>query len=79
MLITSRPEVPIRYSFCLIPNAEHSDFLLHNMKAAIVDHDISIFLEYELRSIGQEQSLEASWPGELVISLLVQKASGLFI
>ena len=79
VLITSRPEVPIRYSFYQIPNAEHRDFILHNIEGAIVDHDISIFLEYELRSIGQERSLGASWPGELVISLLVQKASGLFI
>jgi hypothetical protein len=79
VLITSRPEVPIRYGFCQIPNAEHHDFILHNIEAAIVDHDISIFLEYELRSIGQERSLGAGWPGELVINLLVQKASGLFI
>jgi hypothetical protein len=79
VLITSRPEVPIRYSFCQIPNSEHCDFILHNMEAGIMDHDISIFLQYELRSIGQERSLGADWPGELVISLLVQKARGLFI
>jgi hypothetical protein len=66
VLITSRPEVPIRYGFCQIPNAEHRDFLLHDIEAAIVDHDISIFLEYELRSIGQERSLGAGWPVELV-------------
>jgi hypothetical protein len=79
VLITSRPEVPIRYGFCQIPNAEHCDFILHDIEAAIVDHDISTFLNYELRSIGQERSLGAGWPGELVISLLVKKASGLFI
>jgi hypothetical protein len=79
VLITSRPEVPIRYGFCQIPNAEHRDFILHDIESAIVDHDISIFLKYELGSIGQEQNLGAGWPGELVISLLVQKASGLFI
>jgi hypothetical protein len=79
VLITSRPEVPIRYGFCQIPNAEHRDFILHDIEAAIVDHDISIFLQYELRSIGQEWSLGAGWPGELVIRLLVQKASSLFI
>ena len=79
VLITSRPEVPIRYSFCQIPNVEHRDFILHDIEAAIVDHDISIFLNYELRLIGQQRSLGAGWPGELAIRLLAQKASGLFI
>jgi len=79
VLITSRPEVPIRYGFCQIPDAEHCDFVLHNIEAAIVDHDISIFLDHELRSIGQEQTLEASWPGEQALGRLVLNASGLFI
>jgi hypothetical protein len=79
VLITSRPEIPIRYSFYQIPTAEHRDFILHDIEVAIVDHDISIFLDYELRRIGQERNLGAGWPGELVIKLLVQKASGLFI
>jgi hypothetical protein len=79
VLITSRPEIPIRYSFRQIPDVEHRDFILHDIGAAIVDQDISTFLDYELRSIGEERGLEASWPGEPVIRRLVQKASGLFI
>jgi hypothetical protein len=73
VLIISRPEVLIRYGFCQIPNAEHRDFILHDMEAAIVNHNVSLFLEYELRSIGQEWSLGAGWPGEPGIRLLVQK------
>jgi hypothetical protein len=79
VLITSRPEVPIRYGFCQIPNTKQRDFILHNIEAAIVDHNISIFLKHELRLIGQERNLGASWPGDLFIRQLVQKASGLFI
>jgi len=79
VLITSRPEVPIRYGFCQIPDAEHRNFILHGIEATVVDHDISIFLEHELRRIGQGRKLDPGWPGEQVISLLVQKASGLFI
>jgi hypothetical protein len=67
VLITSRPEIPIRYGFCQIPNAEHRDSILHNREAAIVDHDISIFLNYELRLIGQERSLGA---GHQAVSLV---------
>jgi hypothetical protein len=79
VLITSRPEVSIRYGFCQIPNAEHRDFILHDIEAVIVDHDISISLNHELRLIGQERSLGAGWPGELAIRLLAQKSSALFI
>jgi hypothetical protein len=79
VLITSRPEVPIRYGFCQIPNAEHRDFILHDIEAAIVDHDIFIFLDHEIGSIGQEWSLGAGWPGKQVLRRLVLIASGLFI
>ena len=79
VFLTSRPEVPIRSGFCQIPDTEHQDFVLHNISPPIVDHDISVFLEYSLRLIGQERSLDACWPGEEVIRCLVQIASGLFI
>jgi hypothetical protein len=79
VLITSRLEVSIRYGFCQIPDAEHYNFVLHDIEAAIVDHDISIFLDHELRSIGQERTLEAGWPGEQALRRLVLNASGLFL
>jgi hypothetical protein len=79
VLITSRPEVPIRYGFCQIPDAERRNYILHDIEAAIIDRDISIFLDHELRTIGQERSFGAGWPGELVISHLAKKSSGLFI
>jgi hypothetical protein len=79
VFLTSRPEIPIRYGFCQIPDAEYQDFVLHNISPSTVDHDISIFLEHNLRMIGQERSLGAGWPGEDTIRYLVQVASGLFI
>jgi hypothetical protein len=79
VLITSRPEVPIRYGFCQIPNAEHRDFILHDIEAAIVDHDIFLFLHHEIGSIGQEWAFETGWPGEQALRKLVANASGLFI
>jgi hypothetical protein len=77
--LISRPEIPIRYGFRYIPDAEHQDFVLHNISPSIVDHDIRIFLEYNLRLIGQERSLGPAWPGEDTIRCLVFAASGLFI
>lgn len=79
VFLTSRPEIPIRSGFCQIPDAEHQDFVLHNIAPSIIDHDIFLFLEYNLRLIGQENYMDASWPGAGVISTLVRSAGGLFI
>ena len=79
VFLTSRPEIPIRHGFCQIPDEEHQDFVLHNISPPIIDHDITIFLEYNLSLIRQERSLDAGWPGVEVIKYLVQAASGLFI
>jgi hypothetical protein len=77
--LTSRPEVPIRHGFSQVSETEHRDFVLHNIPPSIVDHDISIFLEYNLRLISEEDSQDAGWPGVETIKALVQSASGLFI
>jgi hypothetical protein len=79
VFLTSRPEIPIRYSMHHILQAEHQDFILHNVPATIVNHDILLFLEYNLRIIRQEWTLGADWPGELVLRQLVLYACGLFI
>ena len=79
VFLTSRPEIPIRYGLHQIPEAEHRDFVLHNISPSIVDHDISIFFEYNLKLIGQEHCLDACWPGEEITRRLIQIAGGLFI
>jgi hypothetical protein len=79
VFLTSRPEIPIRHGIQTIPQAEHQDFVLHNVQPSIVDHDISLFLEYNLRRIGQEWTLGADWPAEEVLKQLVLYACGLFI
>jgi len=79
VFLTSRPEIPIRYGFCQIPDTEHQDFVLHNISPSIIGHDISIFLEYNLRLIRREWALGAGWPGEQALKQLVLNSSGLFI
>jgi hypothetical protein len=79
VFLTSRPDIPIRYGINQIPDAERWDSVLHNISPSIVDHDISIFLENNLRTIGQEHSLGAGWPGGETIRCMVQNAGGLFI
>jgi hypothetical protein len=79
VFLTSRPEIPIRYGFNQILDTERHDFVLHSISPSIVDHDISIFLEYNLGLIGQEDEQGPGWPGFEVIRRLVETASGLFI
>jgi hypothetical protein len=79
VFLTSRPEIPIRHGIYHIPQAEHQDFMLHNVPPTIVNHDIRLFLEYNLGTIRQEWSLGADWPGEVVLRQLILYACGLFI
>jgi hypothetical protein len=79
VFLTSRPEISIRYSMHDIPQAEHQDFVLHNVPSTIVNHDISLFLEYNLRKIRQKWALGEDWPGEVVLRQLALYACGLFI
>jgi hypothetical protein len=79
VFLTSRPEIPIRHGFNQIPNTERQGFVLHSISPAIVDSDISLFLEYHLGLIGQHDGQELGWPGSEAIQRLVNAASGLFI
>jgi hypothetical protein len=79
VFLTSRPEVPIQYGLGQVPDAERRDFLLHKVSPSIIDHDIQLFLEYQLNLIGKEDDQELGWPGAEVIQSLVRSASGLFI
>jgi hypothetical protein len=79
VLLTSRPEVPIRYGFGQVADSEHKDVVLHNISRSIVDHDIGLFLGYHLRIIAKECYQADDWPGLEAIGLLVQSACGLFI
>jgi hypothetical protein len=79
IFLTSRPELSIRYGFSQITLEGYQDFVLHNISPSIVDHDIYLFLQYNLGTIRQERHLDASWPGETIIKYLVKIAGGLFI
>jgi hypothetical protein len=79
ILLTSRPDVPIRNGLSEVPDGEHRDFILHNISPPIIDNDIRIFFRHELKRIANENCLRAGWPDDQLIECLVQSASGLFI
>ncbi len=78
-LITSRPAVPIRHVFYKTSETEHRNFILHNIEAVIVDHDIFICLDYELSRIREKRICHTTWPDKLDIFKLTKKSCGLFI
>jgi hypothetical protein len=79
VLVTSRPETPIRFGFRDIPRAEHKDFVLHNISQSVIEHDLMVFLNHELAILKRNHGFTSDWPGEQTTALLVQKAGGLFI
>ncbi|MCJ1423104.1 hypothetical protein MMC29_000985, partial [Sticta canariensis] len=79
IFLTSRPEITIRHGFNQTSGAKCQEFILHHISPSVIDNDIRIFLEYTLKLIGEECSLDDDWPGEQTIKYLIRKASGLFI
>ena len=70
IFVTSRPETPIRLGFRNMSEILHHDLVLHDVPHEIIDHDINIYLQQELKHI------EVS---EQDIKRLIEKACGLFI
>jgi hypothetical protein len=79
ILLTSRPEIPIRQGFNVVPKTDHQDFILHDISRSIVDEDIRVFVEYHFAIITQQREFTLGWPGQEIINAIVQHAAGLFI
>ncbi|KZL64331.1 hypothetical protein CI238_03823 [Colletotrichum incanum] len=86
VLLTSRPELPIRLGFNAVQGT-YNDLVLHEISTPVIEHDISAFLEYELArirddynsSVSKERQLPPLWPGQSNIRTLVRMAVPLFI
>jgi hypothetical protein len=79
VFITSRPETPTRLGFRDLRDAEHQDFVFHEVSRPIIEKDISVFLHHELAIIRKKRQCSEGWPGESKIELLCQRAKGLLI
>ncbi len=79
ILVTSRPDIPIRNGFCDIASGVHRDCVLHDVSRAEIDHDIELYLEHNFDMIRKDRGLPKDWPARKVIQMLVRKSSGLFI
>ncbi|KAF2186277.1 hypothetical protein K469DRAFT_664161 [Zopfia rhizophila CBS 207.26] len=79
VFVTSRPELPIRLGFRQMPDGTYEDLILHEVANQIIEHDIHLFLEHELRRIQEQRSLSPDWPSRDQIHALVELAVPLFI
>jgi hypothetical protein len=86
VLVTSRPELPIRLGFVAI-NGAYQDLLLHDIPEPVIEHDIRAYLESELvtirdhynASVPTARQLPPDWPGPNIHQDLVKMAIPLFI
>ena len=86
ILITSRPELPIRLGFDKI-SGTYQDFILHEIPKPVITHDISVFLRSEFAAIRDNYNLSPpttmglplDWPYEPNLRALIVMAVPLFI
>jgi hypothetical protein len=79
VFITSRPTLPIENEFSRLPEESRCGLILHHLPSEALHHDISVYLQHELRMIAQAMALDSSWPAPDAIEFLAAKSSGLFI
>jgi hypothetical protein len=79
ILVTSRPETPIRHGFARMHTGTHQDFVLHLIPNESSDRDIMMFFEHRFRMIATEFNLDSDWPGQQILMAMTQRAQGHFI
>jgi hypothetical protein len=79
VLVTSRPDFPIRVGFQQMPNGAYQNVMLHEMPHDSIAHDLRVFVEYQFGDIRQNHFLPSDWPGTDQIQALVDLAVPLFI
>jgi WD40 repeat protein len=79
ILLTSRPEWPIRLAFRNLSTIYHQELALHEVPRASVDTDIEVFTRDRMKDIRRSHNLPYDWPSENDIKTLVSRAAGLFI
>ncbi|KAK3613683.1 hypothetical protein LTR56_027737 [Elasticomyces elasticus] len=86
ILITSRPELPIRLRFAAMRPDLHHDVRLEQIPEMDTVHDITLYFNHQLNAVRSQtlvlygrQVLQEDWPGVDVVRTLVQMSTPLFI
>lgn len=79
ILLTSRPELPIRLGFSDMSAYEYNEFVLHTVPKTTIESDILLFLDHRLSRIRKDRFLPQDWPGSEKVQSLVALSVPLFI
>ncbi|EKJ71630.1 hypothetical protein FPSE_08076 [Fusarium pseudograminearum CS3096] len=80
ILITSRPETPIRHGFNQMSSDQREVFVLEDISPSVINQDIGVYFQNRLKGFCEERGFDDdSWPDSRSIMKLVENASGLFI
>jgi DNA polymerase III delta prime subunit len=71
VFLSCRAEFTIQITMSHLFDADHEDFVLHDISQLVIDQDITVFLKHSLEAIQKERSLYPRSPGEEKISLMV--------
>ncbi|QPC71960.1 hypothetical protein HYE68_002712 [Fusarium pseudograminearum] len=80
ILITSRPETPIRHVFNQMSGGQREVFVLEDISPSVINQDIGLYFKNRLKAFCEERGFDDDgWPDSRSIMRLVENASGLFI
>jgi type II secretory pathway predicted ATPase ExeA len=79
ILLTSRPEIPIREGLLGMPESSRRHLVLHQIDPSVVGRDIRVFLERSLAQGLRNSPWLADMSDDEVLHQLEQRAGGLFI
>ncbi|PTD07628.1 Vegetative incompatibility protein HET-E-1 [Fusarium culmorum] len=80
ILITSRPETPIRHGFNQMSGDQREVFVLEDISPSVINQDIGLYFRNRLKAFCEERGFDDDdWPDSRSIMRLVENASGLFI
>ncbi|EXL92615.1 hypothetical protein FOIG_14355 [Fusarium odoratissimum NRRL 54006] len=86
VLITSRPELPVRLGFSAVEGA-FQNCILHQMPQNVVEQDIATYLRHDMSkirkewnaSVAEDRRIDPNWPESKDIGILAKRAAPLFI
>jgi len=79
VFIASRLETLIRLGFCIMPKILHCGLVLNKVSRDVVNNDILVIFRSRFEEITNAFDLPTNWPSAKKISILIEKAAGLFI
>jgi type II secretory pathway predicted ATPase ExeA len=79
ILLTSRPEIPIREGLLDMPESARRHLVLHQIDSRVVNRDIQIYFERSLARVIRCGPLLPDMPDDIVLQQLETLAGGLFV